>query len=220
MLVGALFQTAVGLALELACKFKEAVATPHGAAGLLAPLTTGLKDGGTAMLMTIQHHLADNLQSDGQHAGSLEVYDELLRAGIGLFGHNHPVVASTYNNIGEVYRHQAKYLEALEMYDKSLKIEIKVHSPDHQLGPEHPGTAATQKNIGIVLEKSRQVPGAAQTVQHVPQDPQKKCSAATTRSWPTHTTSKNPADLPFSPSFSILCSTVFMQHRKCAGRPG
>ena len=160
------------------------------------------------------------LDDQGKYPEALEYYNKPLEIKAKVHGQDRPLVASTYNNIGEVYRHQAKYLEALEMYDKSLKIEIKVHSPDHQLGPEHPGTAATQKNIGIVLEKSRQVPGAAQTVQHVPQDPQKKCSAATTRSWPTHTTSKNPADLPFSPSFSILCSTVFMQHRKCAGRPG
>ena len=90
------------------------------------------------MLMTIQYHLAGNLQRDGQHAGSLEVYDELSRAQIGLFGHNHPDVAGTYVNIGSVYQAQAKYPEALDMYHKGLPIYEQVH------GRNHPDTASTK----------------------------------------------------------------------------
>ena len=34
-------------------------------------------------------------------------------------------------SIGEVFRHQARYAEALVMYDKNLKINIKLHGANH-----------------------------------------------------------------------------------------
>ena len=40
-------------------------------------------------------------------------------------------MASIYNNIGEVYRHQAKYPKAMEMYTKSLEMQTKKLGPDH-----------------------------------------------------------------------------------------
>lgn len=54
-----------------------------------------------------------------------------------IFGPDHLSVAATYNNIGEVYRCQAKYSEALEMYNKDLEISVKL------LGREHPSVATT-----------------------------------------------------------------------------
>ena len=41
-------------------------------------------------------------------------------------------VATTRNNIGEVYRHQGKFDEALQEYQKSLDVKIKVVGHDHR----------------------------------------------------------------------------------------
>ena len=48
-----------------------------------------------------------------------------------VLSHEHLDIASTYNSIGEVYWHQAKYPEALNMYQKLLDINIKVHGCNH-----------------------------------------------------------------------------------------
>jgi len=37
-------------------------------------------------------------------------------------GENNPAIATTYNNIGSVYRDQGDYNKALETYLKSLEI--------------------------------------------------------------------------------------------------
>ncbi len=55
-----------------------------------------------------------------------------------------PDVAASYNNIGAVYDTQGKNEEALEYYQKSLDIKIRV------VGGDHPDVAASYTNIGIV----------------------------------------------------------------------
>ena len=50
-----------------------------------------------------------------------------------VFGPDHLDTATIYNNIGEVYRKQAKYPKAMEMYEKSLEIRLKVVGCDHLL---------------------------------------------------------------------------------------
>ena len=47
---------------------------------------------------------------------------------------------------------QGKPEDAFAMYEKSLNIKVKV------FGPDHPSTAATQNNIGIVLKNQGRYP--------------------------------------------------------------
>jgi tetratricopeptide (TPR) repeat protein len=61
-----------------------------------------------------------------------------------VFGSDHPDVAASYTNIGNVYDSQGQYERALEYYQKGLEINIKVS------GQDHPDVAASIKNIGIV----------------------------------------------------------------------
>ncbi len=61
-----------------------------------------------------------------------------------VFGSDHPDVAASYNNIGNVYDSLGKCEEALEYYQKALEIDIKVS------GQDHPDVASSIKNIGIV----------------------------------------------------------------------
>ena len=55
-----------------------------------------------------------------------------------MLGLEHLEVAKTQNNMGEVFRKQAKYPEAFEMFQKSLATKEKV------LGLEHPRVADTK----------------------------------------------------------------------------
>ena len=88
--------------------------------------------------------LARALLEQGDHAGALKLYRQVLIAHVAAFGHTHPLVAGTMSNIGIVLQHQGEYGKALEMYKKALKIDIKAH------GPEHLDVANTYNNIGEV----------------------------------------------------------------------
>ena len=54
-----------------------------------------------------------------------------------------PDLATTYNNIGNVYLAQGKNEEALKWLDKALAIREKV------LDPLHPDLASSYSNIGV-----------------------------------------------------------------------
>ena len=70
------------------------------------------------------------LKDMGQLDAALGKYNQVLRIQEKTLGRNHLEVANTQNNIGEVFRQQAKYPEALEMFQKSLATKV--------LGLEHP----------------------------------------------------------------------------------
>ena len=55
-------------------------------------------------------------------------------------------VATSYNNIGNVYDRQGQYERSLEYYQKALEIFIKVS------GQDHPAVAASYNNIGVVYD--------------------------------------------------------------------
>ena len=61
-----------------------------------------------------------------------------------LYGLEHPDTATSYNNIGYVYKCLGDYDKALEYYSKDMAICEKV------LGKEHPDTATSYNNIGGV----------------------------------------------------------------------
>ena len=68
----------------------------------------------------------------GENEKALEYYNKSLKIKIKVHGQDHPDIAGTYHNIGEVYWQQAKYPEALNMFWKSLDINIKVHGCNHR----------------------------------------------------------------------------------------
>ena len=61
-----------------------------------------------------------------------------------LLGEDHSDVATSYNNLGLVYDNQKNYTKAIECYEKSLKIRLRV------LGEEHPTVATSYYNLGCV----------------------------------------------------------------------
>jgi len=63
-----------------------------------------------------------------------------------MLGSQHPGVVTLYNNIGQVYREQVKYEEALLHHHNSLQINILVHGHIHLHG------AMSKHKIGLPLK--------------------------------------------------------------------
>ena len=57
-----------------------------------------------------------------------------------------PDVATSFNNIGIVYRKKGDLENALVQHQKALEIRTRV------FGSDHPDVAASKENIGLVFE--------------------------------------------------------------------
>ena len=81
-----------------------------------------------------------------------------------VLGPEHPDVASSLNNLAELYRAQGKYAEAEPLYKRSLAIREKV------LGPEHPDVAVVYRNMAELYrqigrkEESEKLEGRASRI--------------------------------------------------------
>jgi len=64
-----------------------------------------------------------------------------------MFGYEHPSVATSLMNIGNVYCEQCKYEIALVEYHKSLDIKIQIY------GQDHPDVVMAHNNIAVVYRK-------------------------------------------------------------------
>jgi tetratricopeptide (TPR) repeat protein len=72
---------------------------------------------------------------------SLKIYEKSL-------GPEHPDVATSLNNLAELYRIQGQYGKAEPLYQRSLKIWEK------SLGPDHPDVATSLKNYAELLSQT------------------------------------------------------------------
>lgn len=79
---------------------------------------------------------------------SLDCYFLALTSYRTTFGDNHPSVAVTLNNIGEVYRSQENYYLALNCYLQSLECYKESFSDNH------PSVAMTLANLGILCAET------------------------------------------------------------------
>lgn len=75
---------------------------------------------------------------------AMALYKRALYSAIEQFGENNPNVATSYNNIGNVYCSQGEYVQALEFHNKALEIRLSI------FGDSHPDVAMSYNNIGSV----------------------------------------------------------------------
>ena len=75
---------------------------------------------------------------------ALGYYEKSLAIRLKTHGAEHPGVATSYNNIGMVWKSKGEFDKSLEYYEKSLSIKLKI------LGAEHPDMATSYNNIGMV----------------------------------------------------------------------
>ena len=90
----------------------------------------------------------------GKYKEAEHVYLRLISLREGTKGKEDSDTATSYNNIGAVYKSQGDYTKALEYYFKALDIVKKV------LGEEHPYTASSYNNIGAVYDSQGDYPKA------------------------------------------------------------
>lgn len=97
---------------------------------------------------------ADFLDDYGMYYDAEAVWLRQIPLAEELYGKEHEKTATSYNNIGGVYKKQGNYPKALEYLKKALAIDEKV------LGKEHENTAATYNNIGTVYDEQGDYPKA------------------------------------------------------------
>ena len=56
-------------------------------------------------------------------------------------------MATSYNNLAQVYENQGKYLEACSYYQKAIEI------CERKLGPDHPHTKGSKTDYENLLKK-------------------------------------------------------------------
>ena len=130
-------------------------------------------------------NIANICNGQGRYDEALKIYTGVVQIQERALGRNHPLVADTYNkyesapfclfalfrhsyallcvyacgvcSIGIVHRKMGENEKALEYYNKSLEIQIKVR------GQDHPVLADTYVNIGVVYKKQAKYPEALNT---------------------------------------------------------
>ena len=77
-----------------------------------------------------------------------------LTIGEAAYGPNHPLVATSVNNLGGVLRDQGDLAGARAHFERALTIDEAVY------GPNHPRVATIVNNLGIVLQAQGDLAGA------------------------------------------------------------
>ena len=79
---------------------------------------------------------------------ALEHYRKALAIRLKAHGPEHPSVGNTYNNMANVLETQGKLPEAMEMYEKALRIEVKALGTE-----EHASVGDTKYNMALLSEE-------------------------------------------------------------------
>ena len=67
----------------------------------------------------------------GEYSKALLSYERSLEIGKVALPSNHPLLATSYNNIGLVYDNMGQYLKALSYLQKEDDINVKALPPTH-----------------------------------------------------------------------------------------
>ena len=83
----------------------------------------------------------------GEYSKALSFHEKALGILQETLPPNHPNLATSYNNIGQVYSNMGEYSKALSFHEKALGIRQET------LPPNHPYLATSYNNIGQVYSK-------------------------------------------------------------------
>ena len=81
----------------------------------------------------------------GKYERAIIVAQEALKVAEDNVGPNHPDVATSLNNLAELYKTQGHYAKAEPLYKRALSIKEKA------LGPNHPNVATSLNNLAGTL---------------------------------------------------------------------
>jgi CHAT domain-containing protein/Flp pilus assembly protein TadD len=83
----------------------------------------------------------EQLYKQGKYSDAIPVAQEALRVAESTFGPEDPNVATSLNNLADIYRKQGRYADAEPLVKRALTIREKV------LGPDHPDVAESLSNL-------------------------------------------------------------------------
>jgi tetratricopeptide (TPR) repeat protein len=85
------------------------------------------------------------LYQAGKYAEAQEIAKRALAVAERRYGLDHPNVATSLNNLAELYRNQGMYGEAEPLYKRSLAIAEKALGPNHPDGHSGPRPGTTRQ---------------------------------------------------------------------------
>jgi tetratricopeptide (TPR) repeat protein len=89
------------------------------------------------------------LHRTGRYDRAVVVAKKALAVSEGAVGRDHPAVATSLNNLAELYRTQGHYAQAEPLYKRALAIKEKT------LGPEHPDVATSLENLAVLYRATK-----------------------------------------------------------------
>ena len=116
----------------------------HGCSETLRTVTANLGDA-TASLQKGRGAYAE---AELSYRQSLSIREEAL-------GPDHPDVAISLNNLGELYREQGRYQDAEPIFQRAIRIREKA------LGPDHPDTIISRNNLAEIRQVLGESTGSA-----------------------------------------------------------
>jgi tetratricopeptide (TPR) repeat protein/nucleoside phosphorylase len=90
------------------------------------------------------------LQQRGDYATTLPLYERALEIGERVLGKDHPLTATSLNNLADLYRATGQYEQALPLSQRALEIWERV------LGTDHPSTATSLNNLAALYDSTGQ----------------------------------------------------------------
>jgi len=90
----------------------------------------------------------------GQYNSAERYFDNCLEAVQSRLGDNHPLVATSLNNLAELYRSQGRYTEAEPLYLQALDLSKRL------LGDNHPDVATSLNNLALLYYSQGRYPEA------------------------------------------------------------
>jgi len=88
----------------------------------------------------------ERLYREGKYAEAIKTAEKSLAINEKVHGPEHPEVATSLNNLAEIYRAQGRYLDAEPLLKRAVTILEKA------LGPGHPSVATSLNNLGLVYQ--------------------------------------------------------------------
>ena len=86
----------------------------------------------------------NELYKAGKYEEAIPYAKQVLAIREKVLGNEHPLVATSLNNLAELYRVIGRYSEAEPLYKRSLEIREKT------LGSEHPSVAQSLNNLAVL----------------------------------------------------------------------
>ena len=106
---------------------------------------------GAGIEWKILNQEAMELYRTGKYDRAIVVAKKALEVAEKNVGPNHPDVATSLNNLAELYRTQGQYAQAEPLYKRSLAIREKA------LGPDHPDVATSLNNLAWLYRATKRI---------------------------------------------------------------